>query len=117
MPLNEIATVCEKDDGWGMVIEIHSDDYGLLFDKNNPAFARIKDHNDKYLGQFMITKEKPRSVDYVLDCDKKHIIPAEYKHKIVEWASKPSPRYDEEDGIATNWGAIKASWKNLHPKS
>jgi len=117
MPLNEIATVCEKDDGWGMVIEIHSDDYGLLFDKNNPAFARIKEHNGKYLGQFMITKEKPRSVDYVLDCDKKHIIPAEYKHKIVEWASKPSPRYDEEDGIATNWGAIKASWKNLHPKS
>jgi hypothetical protein len=117
VPLKEIGTVCEKDDGWGMVIEIHSDDHGVLYDKNNPAFARIKDHNDKYLGQFMITKEKPSSVDYVFDCDNKHIIPAEYKHKIVEWASKPSPKYDEEDGIATNWGAVKASWKNLHPEN
>jgi hypothetical protein len=37
VPLKEIGTVCEKDDGWGMIIEIHSDDHGILFDKNNPA--------------------------------------------------------------------------------
>jgi hypothetical protein len=68
-----------------------------------------------YLGKFAITKEKPRSIDYVFDCDKKNKIPSEYKHKIVNWAPEQSPKYDEEDGLVTNWGATKAEWRNLHP--
>jgi hypothetical protein len=98
-----------------MIIEVHSDDHGVLFDKNDPAHAHIKDIDGNQLGKFAITKEKPKSPEYVFDCDKNLIIPPEYKKKIVEWASKPSPNYDEDDGIVTNWGAIKAEWRNLHP--
>jgi len=115
--LREMGTVCEKDDGWGMIIEVHSNDHGVFGDRNNPAHAHIKDLDGIYLGKFAITREKPRSLDYVFDCDKKHIIPPEFKRKIVDWAPEPSPKYDEEDGIVTNWGATKAEWKNLHPQS
>ena len=115
--LKEIGTVCGKDDGWDMIIEVHSDDHGILFDNNNPAYAHIRDLNGRYLGKFAITKEKPRSLDNVFDCDKNHIIPSEFKRKIVDWAQEPSAKYDEEDGIATNWGAVKAEWRNLHPGS
>ena len=115
--LKEIGTVCEKKDGWKMIIEIHSDDQGILYDRTNPANAHIKDINGNFLGQFAITKEKPHSPEYVFDCDKNNTIPPEYKRKIVEWAAKPSPKYDEEDGIVTNWGATKAEWQKLHPES
>jgi len=113
--LSEMGTLCKKEDGWQMIIEVHANDQGILYDKINPAHAHIKDINGNILGKFAITKERPRSEEYVFDCDKNHIIPPNFKKKIVDWAPKPSPNYDEEDGSVTNWGAVKAEWRNLHP--
>jgi hypothetical protein len=112
--LKEIGTLCKKEDGWEMIIEVHSDDNGILYDKNNPAYAHIKDINGKLLGKFAITKERPSSEEYIIDCDKNKIILPIFKKKIVDWASKHSPNYDEEDGLVKNWGAVKAEWRNLH---
>jgi len=110
----EIATLCKKEDGWQMIIEVHSMDQGVLYDKNNPAHAHVRDINGELLGKFVITKEKPHSIEYVFDFDSNHIIPIEFKKKIVDWAAKPSLNYDKEDGSVTNWGAVKAEWANLH---
>jgi hypothetical protein len=117
--LQEIATVCSKKDGWGMIIDVYSEDHGVLYDKTNPAHAHIKDLDGNLLGKFAITKEKPQSSAYIFDCYKKDgkiiRIPPEYKEKIVRWAPIKPPLSDDDDAIS-NWGALKLAWRHLHPE-
>jgi hypothetical protein len=108
--LNEMAVVCDKKDGYGMIIEVYSQDHGTMGDKSNPAHAHLKATDKKYLGKFAITQQPPRGEQYVFDCDKKAYIPSEYKTKIVEW-SKVRHRNAE----LSNWAALKFAWKLLHP--
>jgi len=107
--LKEMAYVCKKTDGFGIIIKIYSDDHGILGDKTNPAHAHVITTSDEYLGKFAITLEPPRTVDYVFDCDKKHLIPIQYKKKIVEWGNSKN-----EDGDI-RWKSLKIIWRALHP--
>ena len=107
--LKEMATVCKKSDGFGIIIEVHSEDHGILGDKTNPAHAHIKTIDDEYLGKFAITLEPPRTTDYIFDCDKNIQIPIQYKKSIVEWANKKNK--DEVSG----WTTLKIVWRALHP--
>ena len=109
--LNEMAVACRKDEGYSMIIEVYSEDHGILGDSSRPAHAHIRDTNKKYLGKFAITDNPPRSADYVFDCDKKISIPSEYKKKIVEWAKNRNP----EESTITNWAGLKFLWRSLHP--
>jgi hypothetical protein len=84
---NEMATVCSKNDGYGMIIEVYSEDHhGVLGGKSNPAHVHLKTPDNKYLGKFAITRQPPRAVRHVFDCDKNKFIPPEYKGDIVKWA-------------------------------
>jgi len=108
--LQEMAPVCHKTDGYQLVIEVYSNDHGVIGDRTNPAHAHLKNSSGKYLGKFAITQQPPRSPEYVFDVDKNQTIPDEYKHKIVNWATKPSPKYDKDD-MVSNWSALKAQWR------
>jgi hypothetical protein len=109
-PLNEMATVCGKNDGYGMVIEVYSEDHGVLGSKSDPAHAHLKNTDNKYFGKFAITNQSPRVARYVFDCDKNKFIPHEYKENIVSW-SKVKYRKSE----VSNWSALKLAWGILHP--
>jgi hypothetical protein len=108
--LNEMATVCQKADGYGMIIEVNSDDHGFLGNKTQPAHAHLKSIDGVYLGKFAITHQPPRGPQHIFDCDKKHLIPASYKAKIVKWAGMKN----RETG-GSNWAALRWTWKILHP--
>jgi hypothetical protein len=108
--LNEMATVCSKNDGYGMIIEVYSEDHGILGDKSNPAHAHIKSTDNIYLGKFAITDQPPRDAVYVFDCDKDKVIPGEYKKKITKWAKD---KYHKS--AVTNWFILKTFWNGLHP--
>jgi hypothetical protein len=110
--LNEMATVCGKRDGYGMIIEVYSEDHGILGDKSNPAHAHLKMTDGRYLGKFAITAQPPRAEWYVYDCDKSRFIPPEFKEKIVEWA-----KYKYKGQSISNWAVLKISWNILHPQS
>jgi hypothetical protein len=108
--LNEVATVCSKHDGYGMIIEVHSQDEGDLDSKSNPAHAHLKTSTNQYIGKFAITKQPPRVLRDVFDCDKNKSIPEKYKDKIVEWAKF---KYHHEE--VPNWVGLKLAWSALHP--
>ena len=109
--LEEMATVCKKTDGFGIVIEVFSEDHGILGDKTDPAHAHLKTASDDYLGRFAITLQPPRSKEYVFDLDDDHRIPTRYKDIIVEWGNSRN-----EDGIL-RWPLLKSVWRALHPDS
>jgi hypothetical protein len=108
--LQEMATVCKKTDGFGIIIEVYSEDHGILGDKRQPAHAHFKTANSEYLGKFAITQTPPRNIKYVFDCDKKKKIPPEYKEIVVKWGNSTN----KEEKIK-NWSILKLAWKILHP--
>lgn len=108
--LNEIATICGKNDGYGMIIEVYSEDHGVIGSSSDPAHAHLKTTDNKYLGKFVITKYPPHAARYVLDCDKNKYIPPEYKKTIVRWSKM---KYDKMKFL--NWIALKLAWDILHP--
>ena len=107
--IKEIAVACKKTDGFGMIIEVHSEDHGILGDKTNPAHAHIKSSSEEYLGKFEITQQAPRFVNHIINIDKNIQIPIKYKEKIIKWASSKN-----EDDILY-WFFLKSLWKALHP--
>jgi len=113
LQLREMATVCQRKDGYDMILEIYSDDHGVLFDKENPAHVHVKDLNKNLLGKFAITKERPKHSDYIFDCYHKDgklvIIPTEYKRKIVDWSADSSPVTG-----TNNWKIIIDTWRLFH---
>jgi hypothetical protein len=108
-PLNEIVTICSKRDGYGMIIEVHSEDHGVLGRKSSPAHAHLKTTDNRYIGKFAITNQPPGASRYIFDCDKNKAIPEEYKNKIVEWAKF---KYHHEE--VPKWVGLKVAWDVLH---
>jgi hypothetical protein len=93
-----------------MIIEVYSEDHGVLGDKSNPAHAHIKSPDGNYLGKFAITNQPPRDAHYVFDCDKNKYIPPDYKKAIVGWSKM---KYHNLE--VSNWSALKIAWSTLHP--
>ncbi|AEF85710.1 hypothetical protein TREPR_1905 [Treponema primitia ZAS-2] len=116
MILNEVATIYSDD----MIIEVYPDS-GKIGDPINPAYAYLKNSNGDFLGKFSITKQVPLDKSMIFDCHKEPetgklvSIPSEYKEKIVKWAIDKYPYNDDEDGIITNWGALKIIFSGLNP--
>jgi hypothetical protein len=108
--LNEMATACSKRDGYGMIIEVYSEDHGVLDSKTQPAHAHLKTADNQYIGKFAITRQPPRAPRYVFDCDKNKSIPEEYKDKIVEWAKY---KHSKDEDVS-NWITLKIAWNILH---
>ena len=107
--LHEVATACSKTDGFGIIIEVHSDDYGIIGDETNPAHAHIKTTDGEYLGKFSITIQPPKNIENIIDCDKNAIIPTKYKQIIIKWSQSKN----EYGGL--EWSFLKFCWRALHP--
>ena len=107
--LNEMAVVCHKSDGYGIIIEVYSEDHGVIGNKASPAHAHVKSTSGEYLGKFAITNEPPRSAEYVFDCDKKVKLSLAVKHTIVKWGKAKN-----KEG-ASGWSSLRIIWRALHP--
>ena len=106
--LDEMARVCKKSDGYGIVVELYSRDHGKIGNSRQPAHAHLFDTNMQELGEFELTLSIPKkSVDiawYRTDPP-----PTGYADKIVKLANANS-KY----GI-NNWQHALKTWEDHHP--
>jgi hypothetical protein len=101
--LNEMATVCGKEDGFGIIIQIHSADHP-------PAHAHVLDTSKNPLGKLLLTESSPQS-----DADIKEYQPDKYgyfdadtKKTILRW-SKANGKYS-----INNWRRSLTVWDSAH---
>ena len=107
--IDEMATVCQKSDGYGIVVSIYSRDHGKLGDKRSPAHAHVFDTSMKEIGEFVLTLESPvNSSDIIWYWTEKP--PAGYAAKIIKWS-----RGSNKFGL-NNWAFAISTWEALHSK-
>jgi hypothetical protein len=101
--LDEMSYPCKKGDGYGMIIEVHSNDHGIIGNANSPAHAHLLAVGGKEIAEFEITEDAPARPNEIQWYRTKNI-PDGYAAKIVKWA-KGRNKY----GV-NNWGVLKTLW-------
>jgi hypothetical protein len=105
--LDEMSRVCQKSDGFGIVVDIYSRDHGKIGNSQQPAHAHLFDTNQTPKGEFVITPAPPqKSTDVIWY--RTPDPPAGYASKIVKWAS--GAKY----GV-NNWLFAIRTWEGFHP--
>jgi hypothetical protein len=103
---DEIARVCRKEDGYGIIIEVRSKDRGRLGSLRKPAYAHLFDTNMNPLGKFVITLSTPQKpsdiIWYLTDSP-----PAGYAENLVKWANSSILEIN-------NWIFAIRSWESCH---
>jgi hypothetical protein len=107
--LDEMARVCKKADGYGIVVEIYSRDHGTIGNPRQPAHAHLFDTNMRPKGEFVISPGIPQRPSDVV-WYRTNNPPAGYAEKIVKWAQGSRSRY----GI-NNWAHALCTWEDHHP--
>ena len=102
---DEMATVCQKADGYGIVIEI----YGKIGDKRSPAYAHLLDTSMNEIGEFVLTYDAPKSPSDVIWYRTKNP-PEGYASKIVKW-SRGFTKFK-----LNNWMSALQVWDYFHPR-
>jgi hypothetical protein len=102
--LDEMSYPCRKGDGYGMIIEVHSNDHGDIGNASSPAHAHLRSVEGKELGEFEITEDAPTRPNEIRWYRTKNI-PDGYGVKIVKWA-----KGENKDGL-NNWAVLKAFWR------
>jgi hypothetical protein len=105
--LDEMSRICQKSDGYGIVIELYSKDHGKLGDKRSPAHAHLFDTSLKELGEFEITSiapKKPADINWYRTGNP----PEGYAYRLVKWAN------DSKYGL-NNWAFAIRTWEGFHP--
>ena len=97
--LNEMSTVCKKNDGFGFIAQIYSKDH-------NPPHIHIAETNKKELGKILITEKTPKNIADIKEYEGS--IDNEIKKKIVKWANSKS-KYN-----ILNWDRAKIAWEDNH---
>ena len=97
--LNEMSTVCKKNDGFGFIAQIYSKDH-------NPPHIHITETNKKELGKILITVTTPKNIADIKEYEGS--IDNEIKKKIVKWANSKS-KYN-----ILNWDRAKIAWEDNH---
>lgn len=107
--LDEMARVCQKSDGYGIVIDIYSNDHGKIGDKQSPAHAHLFNTSMKEIGTFVLTENPPRKpadvVWYRTDDP-----PNVYASNILKW-SRGFTKYK-----LNNWSFALQVWSSFHPR-
>lgn len=106
--LKEMSYPCKKGDGYGMIIEIRStDEHGEVGNEQSPAHAHIYDTNQNYVGQIVITKQRPTRPSEVVEYRCK--LPNGYRDKIVNWAK------DSNELKVNRWDYLISEWNRRRP--
>lgn len=99
-PLLEMATVCAKSDGYGIILRVYNRD------EHNPPHMHLFDLSGKELGKVILTDKAPKTIDDLrFDKDTKRL-PSKVKNAIVKWGNT----VDEDLGII-NWRYARRLWK------
>ena len=96
--LQEMATLCRKEDGYGIVIRIQSNDH-------DPAHAHLLTTDLKEISRFLITDNKPTKYSDVKEYKGDPEISPEYKKKIIKWIKDNHKR----TGV-NNWKRLWITW-------
>jgi hypothetical protein len=106
--LDEMARVCQKADGYGIVVDIYSRDHGKIGDTRLPAHAHLFDTSMKELGEFEITSKSPIKPSDVMWYRTPSPPSEGYALRIVKWAK--GSKY----GV-NNWMFAIRTWEGFHP--
>jgi hypothetical protein len=106
--LDEMSYPCKKSDGYGMIIEVHSNDHGVIGNARSPAHAHLRTVEEREIGEFEITEDAPDTPNEIR-WYRTNKIPDGYGARIVKWA-KGGNKY----GI-NNWIFLKATWTSREP--
>jgi hypothetical protein len=107
--LDEMSYPCKKSDGYGMIIEVHSGDHGIIGNADSPAHAHLLTVEGKEIGEFEITERAPAR-PYEIRWYRTKNIPDGYEAKIVKWAKGRN-----KDGF-NNWSSLKFVWRVRSPQ-
>jgi hypothetical protein len=109
-PLEEMAQF----KGAGIIVEVRSNDHGVLGSPGNPAHAHVLDSSGaKELAEIILTKnppQKPADVFYYRT-DK---TPDGLSKAIIKFADMPNQEYKSVGLNLTNWQAVIAQWVVFH---
>jgi hypothetical protein len=100
-PLNEMATVCKKNDGYGIVIKVYSGDH-------EPPHAHLFDTSREELGRFEITDDPPEDIEEIIFIDETENLLSKHKWAIVEWANSK-----RKGTNIYNWEYLNVIWEDL----
>jgi hypothetical protein len=100
---------CRKGDGYGMVIEIHSSDHGIIGNTDSPVHAHLLTVEGREIGEFEITEDAPARSNEIR-WYRTNSIPDGYGEKIVKWVNSES-RYVR----INKWILLKDFWERREP--
>jgi len=99
--------------GFGITIEVRSDDHGKLGNKKEPAHAHILDNAEKELAEVEITRDPPNKGTEIIWYRTPNP-PQGLADKIVKLAKSPSKSAKMARITANVWQAIIMQWINFH---
>lgn len=105
-PLHEMATVCSKNDGYGIVLKVYSRN------EHNPPHMHLFDLSGNELGKVILTNKIPQSIDELqFDKDTKNLS-SKVKNAIVKWGNAKDDFLDVPNWkIAINqWNIFAKDW-------
>lgn len=98
-PLLEMATVCSKNDGYGIILKVYSRN------GHNPPHMHLFDLSGNELGKVILTNKIPQTIDDLkFDKDTKDLS-SKVKNAIVKWANAK----DDFLGVS-NWKIAINQW-------
>jgi hypothetical protein len=106
--LNEMARICKKSDGYGIIIELRSRDHGEVGNKRSPAHLHLFDTNMNPLGEFELTASAPKKTSDIVWYRTSNP-PEGYASSIVKWAN------GSRQGV-NNWILAVLEWEDIHAK-
>ena len=104
--LNEMARVCQKSDGFGIIIEIYSNDHGIIGNQQSPAHAHVFDINMNEIGEIVLVKKVPQKPSDIIWY--RSTPPETYTNKVLKWAR--GSKYS-----TNNWVVAIRIWEGFHP--
>lgn len=98
--LSEMATVCKKNQGYGFILQIFSDDH-------DPAHVHMLDYNNQPITRILLT-DKPKTINDIYIYDNDPNISNNLKRKVLNWAQN-----NNNLGI-NNWLFSISIWNTFH---
>ena len=99
--------------GFGITIEVRSDDHGKLGNTSNPAHAHVLDNSGKEVAQIALIKEAPKKASDII-WHRTPNPPAGLGDRIVKLANSKSITAKESGMSGTVWQGALYLWLLFH---